>query len=102
MNPPAPPSVAVFQTRLDWMAVLRRGDLLLRITIGQPSADAARRAIERASNMVAAEGLVDDGLFERLIDYGAGGGVEIADVPLYLADLNRFNHRSVRLCQEVP
>jgi methylated-DNA-[protein]-cysteine S-methyltransferase len=95
----------VFPSELGWMALAYRGERLMRLTFGHPSAAAAIADLQQGDDWTTSDGdalpaWVAD-LVRRLQSYAAGGDESFADVPLALDDLSPFQRRVVRACRGI-
>lgn len=107
------PTTVVFRTRLDWMAVAFRDELLVGVAFGHATRDCARAALERCvsaspgSMRPVDEACLDwlapaaSDLVERLKQYSAGAAVDFSDVKVDVAHLTMFGRRVVEACRRI-
>lgn len=113
---PALAAVHVAASDLGQIAVAVAGGKLQAVSFGQPSAQAARRALQRqlarqdASRQHRRPGppaatVQDDDfaveLLERLVRYAAGEAIEFGDIPVADDHLSPFQRRVVRACRAI-
>lgn len=101
-----PLTLAVFQTALGWMGAVGRGQELVSLTVGHPSAMGARTAAVNQIeewNLGALDAEFDwcPALQKRLVDYAAGKQVKFDDVPLALPELTDFQRRVLEQTRKI-
>ena len=105
-NPPSPQNLAVFATSLGWMALVGRGNVLLRLTFGHASAreavEAAIEALEPDLLELARPGDWNPPLVERLKAYACGDAVDFDDVEVDPGPISPFRRRVLRCCRRIP
>ncbi len=98
----APTITTTFGTPLGWMAMVGRGDKLLRLTFGYRSADAAMRALGKELTRTAIVGIWNTDLVRLVEAFAAGDMVDFRQVLLDLGHLTPFRRKVVLACQKVP
>jgi methylated-DNA-[protein]-cysteine S-methyltransferase len=94
-----------FPTNLGWMALAARGERLLRLAFGHPSAAAALAHLDAGDDWAASDrrdlhpAIAD--VVDRLERYAAGEEVSFADVEIDLSHLTEFQQRVVRACRKI-
>jgi methylated-DNA-[protein]-cysteine S-methyltransferase len=94
-----------FPTNLGWMALAARGERLVRLSFGHPSAAAALAHLDSGDDWTATDRrdlhpkIAD--VVERLERYAAGEEVSFADVAIDLSHLTAFQQRVVRACRKI-
>jgi len=106
--------ISPFETRLSWMAIAWRDEVLVANVFGYPSRRLAELALARIPGMppsfcrVAAEGQASEmppwasSLVERLRQFAAGEHADFTDVPLSLDHLTTFGARVISACRRIP
>ena len=95
----------IFPTNLGWMALAARGERLVRLSFGHPSAAAALAHLDAGDNWTATDqrdlnpAIAD--VVERLGRYAAGEEVSFEDVQIDLSHLTAFQQRVVRACRKI-
>jgi methylated-DNA-[protein]-cysteine S-methyltransferase len=95
-------ALTVFDSNLGWFALIGRGSVLKCLTFGHPTADAARRALERTmgGEMQVAEW--NPVLVDRLRAYADGNRDHFLDVRVDPGRMSDFRQRIVRACRKIP
>lgn len=93
--------IAAFPTRLGWMAIVCRQQVLCQLTFGHPSKDAAIAALGCPNVPVDAKGGLS-WLIERLRAYAAGRRDDFRDIAVDLARLSLFQRRVIENCRRIP
>lgn len=99
-------TLSVFETRLGWIGAIGRGPELVGLTVGHPSAMAARTAAvgqidEWELGNLDAEFDWSPVLKKRLMDYAAGKRVKFDDIPLELPELTDFQARVINQTRKI-
>jgi methylated-DNA-[protein]-cysteine S-methyltransferase len=115
--------MAIFPSALGWIAMLGRGQVLLELTFGHPSADDALAALRArgeggqtaslditSADITSADITSADiasmewngDLAGRLQAYAQGQADDFLDVPLDLAELSAFQRRVIEHCRRIP
>jgi methylated-DNA-[protein]-cysteine S-methyltransferase len=98
-------TTCTFPSNLGWMALAARGEQLVRLSIGHPSAAAALAHLEAGDDWAATDrrdlwpAIAD--VVDRLQRYAAGEEVAFADVAVDLSHLTAFQQRVVRACRKI-
>ncbi len=105
--PDASLGMSIFPSALRWIAMLGRGETLLRLTFGHASADdslAALRADDAWQPLLAGVARSDwnPWLAARLQAYAEGKADDFLDVQLDLSALTAFQRRVVKHCRRIP
>jgi methylated-DNA-[protein]-cysteine S-methyltransferase len=97
--------LAVFSTKLGWMAVAWSGKLVLALTLGHHrehfAIDLLMRGIQLDPRAGQSRGTRDD-LVRRLKDYSLGAADEFRDVQVLLSPVTPFQRRVVQGCRAIP
>ena len=92
----------VFETELDWMAIVMHGEALAQLTFGHDSPRAALAALDDESALDALVTARRPPLVTRLRAYARGERQDFSDVPVDLAGATPFERRVVALCRRIP
>jgi methylated-DNA-[protein]-cysteine S-methyltransferase len=95
-------SIVAFPTRLGWMALAARDDVLCQLTFGYSTKAAALRALGRRPTLGIEETEWSQALVRRLQAYAAGGSDDFRDVRVDLGDLTAFQRRVLEGCRRIP
>jgi methylated-DNA-[protein]-cysteine S-methyltransferase len=106
-NIPAPlESLAVFSTKLGWIAFVMRGQALARLTFGHRSAAAAALAVGRLPSGIQRgdkpRDLPTRDLVDRLIAYAAGAADDFLDIETETSHLTAFSKSIVEAVRRIP
>jgi len=106
-------AASAFDTRLGWIALALRDELLVGVVFGHATraraVEALRRALERADRAAVVDFIdVDEqpgsirALIERLKRYADGDEVDFGDVAIDQRHLTPFGRRIVQACRRIP
>lgn len=101
-RPDFSPIVHLLSTELGWMALVGRDGLLVELTFGHHSPDAALRNVGPAWRDAARIGRWNHMLARRLRDYAAGRPDDFADVPVDPGDNTPAQRHVLDLCRMIP
>lgn len=96
----AVPHVDVFQSPLGWIAIVLRGDTLIRLTFAHPTPAEALKAVDaglpkRRSTGAAAV------LISRLKRFASGKAVDFSDIEIDLDGTTAFQRRVIARCRSI-
>jgi methylated-DNA-[protein]-cysteine S-methyltransferase len=101
-TPPEPTLLVVFPSRLGWMAMIGAGDVLMQLSFGHATPDAAARACAPDLLEIARRGTWNEPLRRRLQAYARGLPADFRDVRIDPGRLSAFQQRVVRGCRQIP
>jgi methylated-DNA-[protein]-cysteine S-methyltransferase len=93
--------VAVFATRLGWMAFVAQKNHLKQLVFGHPTRKSAFAALDRRL-LVSARSLNDSSLIKRLQAYAEGKKDDFRDVAVESHELTAFQRKVQKICREIP
>jgi len=89
-------------SKLGWMALIGRAEVLKQLKFGYGSEAAAIRALDPSLLERAERGPCSDDLVERLVAYAAGEPVDFRNVRVDSGPVSDFRRRVLRHCQQIP
>jgi len=92
----------IFPTELGWMGLAGAGERLRRLTFGNESSVAARRALALPARAAVRDDVWYGELAERLQAYARGARDDFRDVQIDAAIYTEFQRRVVDLCRQIP
>lgn len=97
-----PPSIAVFPTRLGWMALVGCAGAVRQLRFGFSSARAALAAVDPQLRLAGRHSIWNRPLVARLKRYAAGWPDGFADVVVDLGPQTPFQRRVIAACRAIP
>ncbi len=98
---PAPDVLAVFPSRLGWVAMIGSGRKLKHLTFGHASSRTAISALPREAVERARRGTWNQPLVRRLQAYALGSRDDFRDVAVELGSSTDFGRRVLRCCRRI-
>lgn len=93
--------ILIFPSELGWMAVALAGDVIVEMTFGRKSPDAARQALRSEGDVVSSNPR-ESKLVHRFQRFAAGADDDFLDVPIDTEHMTAFQRRVTELCRNVP
>jgi methylated-DNA-[protein]-cysteine S-methyltransferase len=92
----------VFPSELGWIGLSGSGEGLRRLTFGNDTAAAARRALQLPARGAVRDEVWNGELVERLQAYARGAREDFRDVLVDAAGCSDFQRRVIDLCRRIP
>ena len=94
--------IAIFRSALGWMGLIGRGEMLVQLTFGHRSAEAALKALDPELVGRGQRATWNPSLVARLQAYARGRRDDFADVAVDPGTTTQFRQRVLDCCRHIP